>query len=235
MGHSLGAAIALGAVAGVARGEATLVTVGQSIPLVSLQREAGWAREALDGLRVPWIDISAGRDVLGFDGVDPSQGRAVCYPARLSRSIPAERLKHLRWRGYATHLLYSAAAQKGDAPWDWFAVLTGAQNVVERMERETPKSGMGGGVLWFEGQAIGRQVPDGCQTNGRHPAPANISPCRAPASLRASECRSCRCGCLSLPIGRGRAAWSSRCRRSPARRAPGSGGPVRLGGRARGR
>ena len=143
VGHSLGAVIAMDAAAAADRGQVTLVTVGQSIPLVSLQREAGWARAGMRALNAPWIDISAGRDVLGFDGYDPSGGKAACYPARLSRSVPAERLKRLRWRGYATHLLYFAAAERGDAPWDWFAVLTGADTALERMAGETKKNGAG--------------------------------------------------------------------------------------------
>lgn len=145
VGHSLGAAIALGVLPDKPSPDTTLLTVGQSIPLVALQDEALWAQEALRRVDCPWIDVSAGRDVLGFDGFDASQtGRAVCYGARFGRAFAPERLKALRWRGYGMHLLYFAAPQTAGLAWDWFGLLTDEARPAERMAGEPQKDGKGG-------------------------------------------------------------------------------------------
>jgi len=66
VGHSIGGALAMRAFK-AASSDALLLTVGQSIPLVSFQAEAGDLRDDIEAVRHaerPWIDVSAGRDPL---------------------------------------------------------------------------------------------------------------------------------------------------------------------------
>lgn len=143
VGHSIGAALAVRAVA--AHPTATLLTVAHSIPLVSLQREAANTRDALEKMKADgraWIDVSAGRDLLGFHAFDPSGGGAACVSAHLKSRFGAEAVKRLRWRGFETHFLYFRAnLTKG--PWDWLAILSQSPTISERFGNEARASGLG--------------------------------------------------------------------------------------------
>lgn len=125
IGHSLGAALVLRLLGDAPEGT-KILTLGQSIPLVSLQREAEEERQILARLRdrgTTWIDISAAKDVLGFYGYDPTGGGARCQSARFGRSFAAPRLRRLKWRPFELHFLYICAADMQGGTWDWFRFL----------------------------------------------------------------------------------------------------------------
>lgn len=142
VGHSIGAALAV-QVLETAKVDAELVTVGQSIPLVSCQKAATNLRRALENMD-RWIDVSAGRDVLGFQDFDPSSGRAKCVSAHFGRSFSADTLKASRWNGFLTHFRYFESVEKLGAPWDWFEILTGAEKPSVRFKHDVSGSGKGG-------------------------------------------------------------------------------------------
>ena len=151
VGHSIGAAIALRLVdrcrTTCTDQSLTFITVGQSIPLVSLQSEAGYLRDALSrrhaDANTSWIDISAGRDVLGFDGLDPSGGAARCHSAHLRRGFSRQTLRQLRWRGFDTHFQYFRANERTGVAWDWMAMLLDRQPLANRFRDEKPMPGTG--------------------------------------------------------------------------------------------
>jgi|GEM_PF-3099791 len=145
VGHSIGGALAVRLMADLPE-EARLLTIGQSIPLVSFQNEAGFVRADLEDLGRTgrgWIDISAGRDPLGFHGFDPSGGGARCYSAHLARAFGASTLRALRWRGFDMHFLYFKAPELSGAPFDWFGILSGKTRLEERFLRDAPLDGAG--------------------------------------------------------------------------------------------
>lgn len=143
VGHSIGSALAVRLLE-CAPDHAKLLTVGQSIPLVSFQAEAEWLREALELCNAKsWIDVSAGRDVLGFSAFDPSLGGAECVSAHLGRSFDLETLNALKWRGFDMHFQYFIAPEYIGAAWDWFGILSKRIPLEERFEAEVRLSGKG--------------------------------------------------------------------------------------------
>ena len=140
-GHSLGAALAVKVAASMSRG--ALLTIGQSIPLVSLQKTASAHRRAMEDIAVTWIDISAGRDVLGFDGYDPSGGKARCHRARFLRAFDPDAIRAGRFRGYDMHFQYFMANKTPDQPWDWFDILLGDTPLPERFADQPVMDGRG--------------------------------------------------------------------------------------------
>jgi hypothetical protein len=122
-----------------------VLTIGQSIPLVSLQREASDLRKDLAQIgpkKRLWIDVSAGRDPLGFHGVDQNWGSARNFSANLGRSFSSQTLRRLKWRGFDMHFLYFKAAESKGANWDWFGVLAGQKPLKERFSVATPDSAL---------------------------------------------------------------------------------------------
>ncbi len=151
VGHSIGGALAV-RLFDQAPETATLLTVGQSVPLVSFQAEAVDLRAKLTDLgrsEGRWIDVSAGRDPLGFCGFDPSDGGAVCVSAHLGRSFGVNRLRALKWRGFDMHFLYFNAVENAGACWDWFAILGDDTPLWERFGSEKRQSGKGERRGWF--------------------------------------------------------------------------------------
>jgi len=145
VGHSIGGALAMRAFK-AASSDALLLTVGQSIPLVSFQAEAGDLRDDIEAVRQaerPWIDVSAGRDPLGFSGFDPSGGGATCVSAHFSRSFGEGILKALKWRGFEMHFLYFKAVEMSGAAWNWFEILADEPSVAARFDAEKTRSGKG--------------------------------------------------------------------------------------------
>lgn len=141
VGHSLGAALALDVASQLPRG--TFLSVGQSISLVTTQKEAARNRQAMEQITIPWIDVSAGRDVLGFDGYDPSSGKARCFPARFLRAFDPKEIRADRFSGYRMHFQYFRANKQGGLPWDWFDVLLGEPELPQRFAQEEQMSGRG--------------------------------------------------------------------------------------------
>lgn len=147
VGHSLGAALALELAAAVPEGRrarTSLLTVGQSIPIIALQPDARATQDALAAIEVPWIDVFAGRDLLGFKGYDPSGGRARTYSARFTRAFDARVIHGMRWQGVAMHFQYFQSNLVRGLPWDWFDILTGRATVAERFRNEVAGDGLGG-------------------------------------------------------------------------------------------
>ena len=147
VGHSLGAALALELatlVPAQKRAETSLLTVGQSIPIIALQPDALATQAALDTIDIPWIDVFAGRDLLGFKGFDPSGGRARTYSARFTSAFDPEAIRAMRWQGIAMHFQYFQSNRTRGLPWDWFDILTGQATISERFQGENAGDGLGG-------------------------------------------------------------------------------------------
>lgn len=143
VGHSIGAALAVLIAAQCPK--ASLLTVGQSIPLMSLQKEAQSLRDALDRLKEDervWIDVSAGRDLLGFRAYDPSKGGAKCVSANFKKSFGTDVADALKWKGFEMHFLYFRPVQNL-GPWDWFGILAGRSSLIERFAKQPRNSGLG--------------------------------------------------------------------------------------------
>ncbi len=145
VGHSIGGALAL-RVLDKAPATAKLLTIGHSVPLVSFQADAVGTQDTLDELKRGerrWIDVSAGRDLLGFAAFDPSGGGARCVSAHLRTSFGADFVKRLRWKGFEMHFLYFRAPKERTASWDWFDVLTGETLLEDRFNAEVKLTGQG--------------------------------------------------------------------------------------------
>lgn len=138
IGHSLGAALALRAVAAArARGVTrpiTLITLGHSIPLVSAQTEAEAMRRALHrpDPDLLWFDISALHDPIGFLTYDPSLGRMRALRTEFSARVSAQALKASRLRPIWRHYLYFEPATRPDI-WDWDRLLKGSAPVADTL------------------------------------------------------------------------------------------------------
>ena len=146
VGHSIGAALAVRLAAAVDR-PVTVLTLGQSIPLVSLQKEAEYIRRDMAGL-AGWIDVSARKDMLGFLAFDPSDGRAACMTVNLKRAFGERTVKTLKWKGFAMHFLFFNANLRA-APWDWIGILTQPVTLQKRFEGARRRDGRGERLLLF--------------------------------------------------------------------------------------
>lgn len=143
VGHSVGASLAVLIAAECPK--ASLLTVGQSIPLMSLQKEAKHLRDALERLKEDkrdWIDVSAGRDLLGFRAYDPSSGGANCVSANFKRCFGIELTDQLKWKGFEMHFLYFRPVLNL-GPWDWFAILAARPSLMERFAKQRRNGGQG--------------------------------------------------------------------------------------------
>lgn len=151
VGHSIGATVAL-RLFDTAPADARLLTVGQSVPLVSLQAEAGQLRQVLarakDDSRV-WIDVSARKDMLAFLAQDPSDGGADCVTVNFKRAFGAARVAALRWRGFAMHFLYFSANLHDGQAWNWYDILAGPTPIESRFKGARRRSGKGERRLLF--------------------------------------------------------------------------------------
>ena len=145
VGHSLGCALGMELLSQAPK-HVKFLSVGQSIPLVSFQKEATQLQLTMDSLKEQnriWIDVSAGRDVLGFSGFDPSQGEAQCYSAEFQKSHGTEVLQSLRWRGFDMHFLYFQSVTAQGSAWDWFDVLAGSMPLEDRFRSKAEMNGRG--------------------------------------------------------------------------------------------
>ena len=145
VGHSVGCALGVELLS-QAPVEVKFLSVGQSIPLVSFQKEATDLRSNMNTQKEKhriWIDVSAGRDVLGFSGFDPSKGGAECYYAQFQRSHGAKLLQGLRWKGFDLHFLYFQSIKTEGSAWDWFDILTGSTPLEDRFHSKEKMDGRG--------------------------------------------------------------------------------------------
>ena len=148
IGHSIGAALAV-RIAGEAAHPTSILTLGQSIPLVALQKEATAIRANMTSLTPDrWIDVSARKDMLGFLAHDPSEGHAACITINLKRAFGEARVRALRWKGFAMHFLYFHA-NTAPAPWDWLTLISGNNTLQETFKGAKRRPGMGERRLLF--------------------------------------------------------------------------------------
>jgi hypothetical protein len=122
-----------------------LVTLGECIPLISFQPQAGAYRAALQTLgRRPdllWVDYTAPTDGACFPLVDPvaasglavapGTGPRVLSPRFFSLYAP-ERYRRLRRDWYGMHFLYLMATDYAYG-YDYFAMTCGPQRLVARL------------------------------------------------------------------------------------------------------
>jgi hypothetical protein len=154
VGHSSGAMLAVSAAARALEMRATvsggsvlsLLTLGECIPMLSFQPEAGAFRRELAVLAssdaVEWIDFTAPPDGCCFALVDPT---AVCEeqtaapkwkpPKRLSprfaQLFERERYESIRKDKYRCHFQYLMASELRGA-YDYFAVTAGPERLASR-------------------------------------------------------------------------------------------------------
>lgn len=158
VGHSSGAQLAVSALAEIVRAEAvpihrpalSLLTLGQSIPMVSFLPKAQRLRADLHDLaaseRVPWVDVSAPGDGCSFalcdpvavSGVAPKGARwPLVISAAFTQSLSEARWKRLRWRFFRLHFQYLCAF---DTPkgYDYFRITAGPLTLEERFAERKP-------------------------------------------------------------------------------------------------
>jgi len=150
VGHSSGAVLAVSVVARALRGDAqllqrpaslSLLTLGECIPLLSYQPEAGSFRQELGVLRavldLNWIDVTAPPDGCCFALIDPTDvcedglpdaARRSAGPKRVSprfaQCFPPERYQAVRRDKYRCHFQYLMAVEV-PGTYDYFALSAG--------------------------------------------------------------------------------------------------------------
>ena len=162
VGHSSGAAIAVSVVARLVREEIagdgdtpvlSLLTLGQSIPMISFLPEARQLRADLRLLsetrRLPWVDVSAPGDGCAFALTDPvavsgvgREGRSwpLVLSAAFSRTLAPETFERLRRRYFRLHFQYLCAFER-PADYDYFRITAGPLTLGERFRgRRSSKS-----------------------------------------------------------------------------------------------
>jgi hypothetical protein len=159
VGHSSGATIAVSVLArlvreGIAgdgeRPELALLTLGQSIPMVSFLPEARQLRSDLQLLseerHLAWVDVSAPGDGCSFALADPvavsgvgREGKLwpLVLSAAFSQTLAPETLKRLRRRYFRLHFQYLCAFDRpGD--YDYFQITAGPMTLSERFRGRAP-------------------------------------------------------------------------------------------------
>ena len=120
LGHSSGAGLAVSLAARLADqpGPPALLTLGQSLPMLTVLPCAGALRRDLERVAkggLPWVDVTAPGDPCCFALTDPVAfaGIAASGPrivsAAFSRSLSPERRARLRWRFFRRHHQYLCA------------------------------------------------------------------------------------------------------------------------------
>jgi hypothetical protein len=159
VGHSSGAAIAVSVLARLVREEIAgdgerpalaLLTLGQSIPMVSFLPEAKQLRADLRLLseqpHLAWIDVSAPGDGCSFALADPvavsgvgREGKPwpLVVSAAFSQTLAPETLARLKRRYFRLHFQYLCAFDRpGD--YDYFRITAGPLTLAERFRGRAP-------------------------------------------------------------------------------------------------
>jgi hypothetical protein len=159
VGHSSGAAIAVSVLARLVREEIAgdaerpalaLLTLGQSIPMVSFLPEARQLRADLRLLseqpHLAWVDVSAPGDGCSFALSDPvavsgvgREGKPwpLVMSAAFSQTLAPETLKQLKRRWFRLHFQYLCAFDRpGD--YDYFRITAGPLTLAERFRGRAP-------------------------------------------------------------------------------------------------
>jgi hypothetical protein len=159
VGHSSGAAIAVAVIARLVREEIagdgerpmlSLLTLGQSIPMVSFLPEAKQLRADLRLLseqpHLPWVDVSAPGDGCSFALADPvavsgvgREGKPwpLVISAAFTQTLSPETLARLRRRYFRLHFQYLCAFDR-PADYDYFRITAGPVTLAERFRGRAP-------------------------------------------------------------------------------------------------
>lgn len=150
VGHSIGTQLVVSVAARVLRlapaGRLSLLTLGHTIPLQSLQPGAtkfrGELAEAAGSPRIDWIDVSAAIDsacfpltdpvaTSGLSHSDPRRPRPKLVSARFPKLFTPETYARLRRQFQRAHFQYLMAAElPGD--YDYFLISAGDRTLAER-------------------------------------------------------------------------------------------------------
>jgi hypothetical protein len=159
VGHSSGATIAVSVLARLVRQEIAgdgerpalaLLTLGQSIPMVSFLPEARQLRADLrllsEQAHLAWVDVSAPGDGCSFALADPvavsgvgREGKPwpLVISAAFSQTLAPETLARLRRRYFRLHFQYLCAFDRpGD--YDYFRITAGPLTLAERFRGRMP-------------------------------------------------------------------------------------------------
>jgi hypothetical protein len=159
VGHSSGATIAVSVLARLVRQEIAgdgerpalaLLTLGQSIPMVSFLPEARQLRADLrllsEQAHLAWVDVSAPGDGCSFALADPvavsgvgREGKPwpLVISAAFSQTLAPETLARLRRRYFRLHLQYLCAFERpGD--YDYFRITAGPLTLADRFRGRMP-------------------------------------------------------------------------------------------------
>jgi hypothetical protein len=159
VGHSSGATIAVSVLARLVREEIAgdgerpalgLLTLGQSIPMVSFLPEARQLRADLRLLseqpHLPWVDVSAPGDGCSFALADPvavsgvgREGKPwpLVMSASFTQTLAPETLKRLRRRYFRLHFQYLCAFDR-PVDYDYFRITAGPLTLAERFRGRAP-------------------------------------------------------------------------------------------------
>jgi hypothetical protein len=162
VGHSSGAAVAVSVLARLVREEIagdgdrpvlSLLTLGQSIPMISFLPEARQLRADLRLLseqpNLAWVDVTAPGDGCAFALTDPvavsgvgREGKPwpLVISAAFSRTLAPETFARLRRRYFRLHFQYLCAFER-PADYDYFRITAGPLTLAERFRgRQSSKS-----------------------------------------------------------------------------------------------
>ena len=159
VGHSSGATIAVSVLARLVREEIAgdgerpalaLLTLGQSIPMVSFLPEARQLRADLRLLseqkHLAWVDVSAPGDGCSFALADPvavsgvgREGKPwpLVMSAAFTQTLAPETLRRLRRRYFHLHFQYLCAFDR-PADYDYFRITAGPLTLAERFRGRAP-------------------------------------------------------------------------------------------------
>jgi hypothetical protein len=159
VGHSSGATIAVSVLARLVREEIAgdgerpalaLLTLGQSIPMVSFLPEARQLRADLRLLseqkHLAWVDVSAPGDGCSFALADPvavsgvgREGKPwpLVVSAAFTQTLAPETLRRLRRRYFRLHFQYLCAFDR-PADYDYFRITAGPLTLAERFRGRAP-------------------------------------------------------------------------------------------------
>jgi hypothetical protein len=159
VGHSSGATIAVAVLARLVREEIagdgerpmlSLLTLGQSIPMVSFLPEAKQLRADLrllsEQVHLPWVDVSAPGDGCSFALADPvavtgvgREGKPwpLVMSAAFTQTLAPETLAKLKRRYFRLHFQYLCAFDR-PADYDYFRITAGPMTLAERFRGRAP-------------------------------------------------------------------------------------------------
>ncbi len=158
VGHSSGAQLAVSAVADLLRDDLlplngpalSLLTLGQSIPMISFLPKATDLRRDLHDLavedRITWVDISAPGDGCSFALCDPvavtgvapeNQRWPLVLSAAFSQTLRPETLAALKHRYFRLHFQYLCAFDR-PGEYDYFKITAGPASLGQRFAHRKP-------------------------------------------------------------------------------------------------